>query len=74
MQELLHGENKLVYLLKTAIDMMSSDADKVVINADKIFAGEQVGKLNASTIDEVAIVIVRDKYQPRDMILYRRND
>ena len=31
-------------------------------------------RFNAPTIDEVAIVIVGDQFQPRDIVLHRRND
>ncbi|VDK62875.1 unnamed protein product [Onchocerca ochengi] len=35
---------------------------------------ERVRRFNAPSIDEVAIVIVGDQLQPRDIILHRRND
>jgi hypothetical protein len=74
LQELLHGQNNLVSLFKTAIDMMPTDTHKVVIHADKTPAGEHVRRFNAPTADEVAIVIVGDQFQPRDIVLHRRND
>lgn len=54
--------------------MMPSDAHKIVIHADKTPAGQHVRRFNAPTIDEVAIVIVEDQFQPRDIVLHRRND
>ncbi|XP_039282934.1 uncharacterized protein LOC120351055 [Nilaparvata lugens] len=74
LQELLHERNSLVRLFKTAIDMMPSDTHKIVIHADKTPAGEHVRRYNAPTIDEVAIVIVGDQFQPRDIVLHRRNN
>ncbi|XP_075210401.1 uncharacterized protein LOC142317738 [Lycorma delicatula] len=74
LQRLLHERNNLVGLFKTAIDMMPSDTHKIVIHADKTPAGEHVRRYNAPTIDEVAIVIVGDQFQPRDIVLHRRND
>ncbi|XP_075211201.1 uncharacterized protein LOC142318522, partial [Lycorma delicatula] len=74
LQTLLHERNNLVRLFKTAIDMMPSDTHKIVIHADKTPAGEHVRRYNAPTIDEVAIVIVGDQFQPRDIVLHRRND
>lgn len=59
-------------LFKTAIDMMPSDTHKLVIHVDKTPAG-QVRRFNAPTIDEAAIVIVGDQFQPRDIVLHRRN-
>ena len=52
---------------------MPSDTPKIVIHADKTPAGEHVRKFNAPTIDEVAIVIVGDQFQPRGIVLHRRN-
>ncbi|XP_075211190.1 uncharacterized protein LOC142318500 [Lycorma delicatula] len=74
LQKLLHERKNLVRLFKTAIDMMPSDTHKIVIYADKTPAGEHVRRYNAPTIDEVAIVIVGDQFQPRDIVLHRRND
>ena len=74
LQELLHEKNDLVRLFKTAIDMMPSHTHKIVIHAGKTPAGEHVRRFNAPTIDEVAIVIVGDQFQPRDIVLHRRND
>ena len=36
--------------------------------------GKDVRRYNAPTIDEVAIVMVRNQFQPRDIILHLRND
>lgn len=54
--------------------MMPSDTHKIVIRTDKAPAGEHMQRFNAPTIDEVAIVIVGDQFQLRDIVLYRRND
>jgi hypothetical protein len=74
LQRLLHESNCLVRFFKTAMDMMPTDTHKLVIHADKTPAGQHVRRLNAPTIDEVAIVIVGDQFQPRDIVLHRRND
>ena len=52
--------NNLARFLKTAIDIMPSDTHKIFIHADKTPTGEHVRRYNAPTIDEVAIVMVRD--------------
>lgn len=47
---------------------------KFVIRADKTPAGQHSRRFNAPTIDEVAIVIVGEQFESRDIILYRRNE
>ncbi|GFS97549.1 helitron_like_N domain-containing protein [Nephila pilipes] len=63
-----------VRLLKTAIDMMPSDTHKIVIQADRMPAGEHVRRFNAPTVDQVAIIIVGAQFQSRDIVLHRRNE
>ncbi|GFT64267.1 uncharacterized protein NPIL_245761 [Nephila pilipes] len=70
LQELLHEKNHLMRLFKTAIDMMPSDTQKIVNHA----AGEHVQRFNVPNVDEVAIIIVGDQFQSRDIVLYRRNE
>lgn len=74
LQNLFHERNELVRLFTTAIEQMPADDYKVVIRADKAPAGEHERRYNAPTIDEVAIVIVGDEFESRDIILHRRND
>ncbi|GFS70062.1 uncharacterized protein NPIL_192751 [Nephila pilipes] len=74
LQELLHEKKHLVRLFKTAIDMMPSDTHKIIIHADRTPAGEHVRRFNAPTVDEGAIIIVGDQFQPRDTVLHRRNE
>lgn len=61
-------------LFKTAIDMMTSDAHKIVIQAVKTPTGERVRRFNVLTIDEVAIIIVGGQSQPRAIVFPQRND
>ncbi|GFS82586.1 uncharacterized protein NPIL_551101 [Nephila pilipes] len=74
LQELLHEKNHLVRLFKTAIDMMPSNTHKIVIQADRTPAREHVRRFNAPAVDEVAIIIVGDQFQPRDIVFHRRNE
>ncbi|GBP46128.1 hypothetical protein EVAR_26573_1 [Eumeta japonica] len=53
---------------------MPSDNHKIVTRADRTPFGEHARRINAPTIDEVAIVIPDDQFQPRDIVLHRRND
>lgn len=74
LQNLLHEHNDLIRMFKTALDRMPSDDHKIVIRADKAPAGEHAGRFNAPTIDDVAIVIVGEHLQSRDIVLHKRND
>ncbi|XP_050065101.1 uncharacterized protein LOC126554025 [Aphis gossypii] len=53
---------------------MPSDNHKIVIRADKTPAGQHTRRFNAPTIDEVAIVVVGENLESRDIVLRRRND
>lgn len=74
LQTFLHEHNELVRLFKTAIEQMPSDDYKVVIKADKAPVGQHERRYNAPTIDEVAIVIVGEQFESRNIILHRRNE
>lgn len=52
---------------------MPSDDHRIVIRADKTPVGEHARRFNAPTMDEVAIVIVGDQFNNRDIVLHRRN-
>ncbi|GFT70107.1 ATP-dependent DNA helicase [Trichonephila clavipes] len=74
LQGLFDQHNELVRLFKTAIQRMPSDDYAVVIRADKRPVGQHERQFNAQTIDEVAIVIVGEEFEPRDIILRRSGD
>lgn len=73
LQTMLHEENELVRLFQMALDRMPSDSYSIVIHADKTPPGQHIRRFNAPTIDEVAIVIVGDEFNSRDIVLHRRN-
>ncbi|GFT13183.1 putative DNA helicase [Trichonephila clavipes] len=73
LQGLFDQHNELVRLFKTAIQRMPADDYAVVIRADKRPVGQHERQLNAPTIDEVAIVIVGEEFESRDIILHRRS-
>ncbi|XP_018803901.1 PREDICTED: uncharacterized protein LOC108978200 [Bactrocera latifrons] len=73
LQQLLHEHHALVRLFKTALDRMPNDDYKVVIRADKRPAGMHERQFNAPTIDEVAVVIVGESRESRDIVLTRRD-
>lgn len=74
LQTFLHQHNELIRLFKTALDRMPSDDHRIVIRADKTNFGKHAKRFNAPTIDKVAIVIVGDQFQSRDIVLHRRNE
>jgi hypothetical protein len=74
LQTFFHQHNELIALFKTALDRMPSDNHKIVIRADKTPAGQHARRFNAPTIDEVAIVVVGENLENRDIVLHRRND
>lgn len=73
-QTMLHRNNELVRMFKTAIDRMPSDNHQIIIRPDKAPPTEHSRRYNAPTIDDVAIVIVGEQFQRRDIVLQRRND
>lgn len=74
LQAMLHQHNELVRVFKTAIDRMPSDNHQIVIRPDKAPPTEHSRRFNAPTIDDVAIVIVGEQFQQRDIVLQRRNE
>ncbi|GFV50420.1 uncharacterized protein TNCV_3336101 [Trichonephila clavipes] len=74
LQEVLREKIHSLRLFKTAIDMTLFDTHTIVIRADKTNAGEHVRRFNATTVDEVTIIIVVEQFQPKDIVLHRRNE
>jgi hypothetical protein len=73
LQTLFDENNELIQLFKTALERMPTDSYKIVIRADKTPLGQHERQYNAPTINEVAIVIVGEEFEKRDIILHRRN-
>ncbi|XP_055910737.1 uncharacterized protein LOC129945100 [Eupeodes corollae] len=73
LQQFFHDENCLIKLFQTALDQMPSDSHRIVIRADKAPGGIHAGRLNAPTIDEVAVLIVDEGASSRDIVLLRRD-
>lgn len=74
LQTFLQENNALVKLFKTAIEQMPSDDHTIAIRADKTPAGEHARRFNSPTMDDVAILIVGERFEARDIIIQRRND
>lgn len=73
LQELLHNQNQLVALFKTSLELMPTDNHRIVIRADKRPAGEHERRFNAPTLNEVAIVVVGENLESRDIVIRRRD-
>lgn len=73
LQRMLHSYNSYVQMFKTALDKMPSDEYKVIIRADQRPTGEHPRRFNAPVTNEVAIVIVGNEFDRRDIILEKRN-
>ncbi|XP_054719193.1 uncharacterized protein LOC129228538 [Uloborus diversus] len=52
---------------------LRSDNCQIVINADKVPTGEHAGRFNAPTVDEVAVIMVGDPANSRDLKITRRD-
>ena len=72
LQDMLHETNQYVKIFKTAIENMTTDDFKVVIKADRTPPGEHERRFNVPTTDEVAILIVGNEFQSRDIVLHKR--
>ncbi|UYV68117.1 hypothetical protein LAZ67_5003096 [Cordylochernes scorpioides] len=72
LQDMLHRHNPYVYLFNASIEKMPSPDYKLVIKADKAPPGHHPRTLNAPTINEVAIVIVQENCDRRDIVLSKR--
>jgi hypothetical protein len=73
LQTFFDQHNDLIKLFRTALQQMPADDYTVVIRADKTPVGQHERQYNAPTINEVAIVIVGEEFNSRDIILHRRN-
>ncbi|RCN48933.1 hypothetical protein ANCCAN_05042 [Ancylostoma caninum] len=74
LQRMFHQHNNLVKVFKTALERMPTDEYRIVIRADKRPAGEHERRFNAPTVNEVAVVMVEDEFERRDIIIQKRND
>ncbi|XP_031641262.1 uncharacterized protein LOC116352658 isoform X2 [Contarinia nasturtii] len=73
---MFHEHNELIRRFEIALDRMPTDNHRIVIRADKRPVGDDARRFNAPAFDsnDVAIVIVGAQFEPRDIVLKRRND
>lgn len=71
LQRMLHDVNSYIKDLKTALDKVPPTCKKfeVVIHADRKPADVHGGRFNAPTANEVALVIVGQQFEQRDIVL-----
>jgi hypothetical protein len=74
LQEFFHVNNHYVNLFKSGLNLMSSDNMRLLIRADKAPHGEHERRYNAPSADEVAVVLVGNEYDKRDIILHKQNN
>ncbi|XP_046660821.1 uncharacterized protein LOC124354421 [Homalodisca vitripennis] len=74
LQQMLQEKNNLVRMFKNALQRMPSDEYKIVIRADKTPTGEHERRFNAPTSDEVAVIIVGNEFDKRDIVLQKRSN
>ncbi|XP_067931940.1 uncharacterized protein [Watersipora subatra] len=76
LQDVLHEQNKYVRDFKTARERLPENTDdlRIVIHADKHPVGEHERRFNAPVIDEVAIQIVGQQFERRDIVLQLRSN
>lgn len=73
-QKLLHKHNQLIKFFKTALENMPTDEYQLVMKADQIHTNIHKKRLNVPTTNEVAIVMIGDECNSRDIIVRKRND
>jgi len=65
LEPFLQNHNQLVQLFNTVSNRLQNDIYMIVIKADKVPSGEHVGRYNAPTVNEVAVVMVGNTYERR---------
>ncbi|KAL8587420.1 hypothetical protein ACOMHN_062153 [Nucella lapillus] len=73
LQEMLHTSNNYVKAFKTALDRMPTDEMRVQIHANRAPQSEHERRYNEPTTDEVAILIVGQQFEKRDIVIQKRD-
>jgi len=73
---MLHSHKWYIQSFNTAIDSVPVDTPdlNVVIHTNKVPVGEHMGWFNAPSTSEVVVVIARQQFDKRDIVLHSRND
>lgn len=70
---MLHQHISFVHIFKSTLQKMLSDEYRVVISTDKKPAWGHARRFNEPLTGEVAVVIVGNKFDRRDIILEKKN-
>ncbi|CAG5038395.1 unnamed protein product [Parnassius apollo] len=70
----IEDHNELIRLIKRVSPRLQNDNYQVVIKADKVPLGEHVGRFNAPTVDEVAIIMVGNPVDKRAIKITRQDN
>ena len=76
LQNMLHSHNNYIQSFKTAIESVPPGTPdfNVVIHANRVPAGQHIGRYNAPSTSEVAVVIAGQQFDKRDIVLRSRDD
>ena len=74
LQGFLHRCHAYVGIFTTALEHMPNDDFKIRIRPDKTPHGEHQRRFNVPTYNEVAIVMVGNDFEPRDIVLRKRDN
>lgn len=73
LENFFENYNQLIQLFKRVSPQLRNDNYQIVIKADKVPSGEHAGRFNAPTVDEVAVIMVGDPVNNRDLKIIRRD-
>ena len=74
LQRMLHKYNSYVRIFKSTLQKMLSDKYRVIISADKRLAWRHARRFNEPSTNEVAVIIVGNEFDRRDIILEKKNN
>jgi hypothetical protein len=74
LQRMLHEHNSYVHIFKSTLQKMLSDEYKVVISADKKPVWGHARQFNEPLANEVAVVIVGNEFDRRNIVLQKKNN
>ncbi|XP_043461172.1 uncharacterized protein LOC122497870 [Leptopilina heterotoma] len=73
-QDLLHEHHTYIRSFKSAVEAMPSESPdyRIVIKEDRLPAGHHPGRYNAPTASEVAVIMVGEPSESRDIVIQKR--
>ncbi|XP_037931314.1 uncharacterized protein LOC119666108 [Teleopsis dalmanni] len=73
LEAFVNENNQLMKVFKGVSNRLQNDNYMIVIKADKVPVGEHTRRFNAPTINEIAVVIVGEQFEKRDIKIMRRD-